>query len=103
MLKSKSNYFCFQCTYIEIDQVPHTYRTVLSRPAWLWGAEMGANEHGVCIGNEAVYTKESCSTDDGLIGMDYVRLVSLNQNIYMYREVCVSPLIVNGKETFIIA
>ena len=38
-------------TYIEVEQVKETYAFVLSRPTWLWGGEMGVNEHGVCIGN----------------------------------------------------
>ncbi|XP_049629409.1 secernin-3 [Suncus etruscus] len=63
-----------KCTYIEIDQVPETYAVILSRPAWLWGAEMGANEHGVCIGNEAVWGKEEVSKEEALLGMDLVRL-----------------------------
>ncbi|XP_030896348.1 secernin-3 isoform X3 [Leptonychotes weddellii] len=63
-----------QCTYIEIDQVPETYAVVLSRPAWLWGAEMGANEHGVCIGNEAVWGREEVCDEEALLGMDLVRL-----------------------------
>ena len=63
-----------QCTYIEIDQVPETYAVVLSRPAWLWGAEMGANEHGVCIGNEAVWGREKVCDEEALLGMDLVRL-----------------------------
>lgn len=46
---------------------------VLSRPAWLWGAEMGANEHQVCIGNEAVWGKESADGEEALLGMDLVR------------------------------
>ncbi|XP_006003582.1 secernin-3 [Latimeria chalumnae] len=62
------------CTYIEIEQVEKTYAVVLSRPAWLWGAEMGANEHGVCIGNEAVWGKEEISDEEALLGMDLVRL-----------------------------
>ncbi|CAJ1079409.1 secernin-3 [Xyrichtys novacula] len=63
-----------ECTYIEIEQSAHTYAVVLSKPAWLWGAEMGANEHQVCIGNEAVWGKESADGDEALLGMDLVRL-----------------------------
>uniref|UniRef100_UPI00398F3D59 secernin-2-like isoform X2 n=1 Tax=Pristiophorus japonicus TaxID=55135 RepID=UPI00398F3D59 len=63
-----------ECTYIEIEQVEKTYAVILSRPAWLWGAEMGANKRGVCIGNEAVWTKEPISEKEALLGMDLVRL-----------------------------
>ncbi|XP_012933245.1 secernin-2 isoform X1 [Heterocephalus glaber] len=63
-----------QCTYIEVDQVPKTHAVILSRPSWLWGAEMGANEHGVCIGNEAVWTKEPVRAGEALLGMDLLRL-----------------------------
>ncbi|XP_061547158.1 secernin-3 isoform X2 [Phycodurus eques] len=61
-------------SYIEIEQVSHTYAVVLSRPAWLWGAEMGANEHQVCVGNEAVWGRESAEGEEALLGMDLVRL-----------------------------
>ncbi|KAJ8416876.1 hypothetical protein AAFF_G00327540 [Aldrovandia affinis] len=63
-----------ECTYIEIEQAPHTYAVVLSRPAWLWGAEMGANEHQVCIGNEAVWGRQEVNDEEALLGMDLVRL-----------------------------
>ncbi|KAF3851878.1 hypothetical protein F7725_005233 [Dissostichus mawsoni] len=39
-----------ECTYIQIPQVEQTHAVVLSKPAWMWGAEMGANDQGVCIG-----------------------------------------------------
>lgn len=65
-----------QCTYIEIEQVPKTHAIVLSRPSWLWGAEMGANEHGVCVANEAVVTREPASESEALLGMDLVRWVA---------------------------
>ncbi len=61
-------------TWIDIPQAAQTFDVALSRPWWAWGAEMGANEHGVAIGNEAVFTKESLKGDDGLIGMDLLRL-----------------------------
>src|SRR5699024_1411693 len=60
-------------TWIEIDEVPRTNAVLLSRPWWMWGAEMGANEHGVTIGNPAVFTKEPLAKS-GLLGMDLVRL-----------------------------
>ncbi|XP_053554435.1 secernin-3 isoform X2 [Bombina bombina] len=63
-----------ECTYIKIEQVEKTYAVVLSRPSWLWGAEMGANEFGVCIGNEAVWGKEEIDDEEALLGMDLVRL-----------------------------
>ncbi|MCL4128011.1 UNVERIFIED_CONTAM: hypothetical protein GTU68_013282 [Idotea baltica] len=63
-----------QCTYIEIDQVAHTHAVILSKPSWMWGAEMGSNEHGVCIGNEAVWTKINADASEKLLGMDLVRL-----------------------------
>ena len=63
-----------RCTYIEIPQVRHTYAVLLSRPFWMWGAEMGANQHGVVIGNEAVFSKVPASKEKALLGMDLLRL-----------------------------
>lgn len=62
-----------RATYIAIDQVRHTNEIVISRPAWMWGAEMGANEHGLAIGNEAVFTRVPVE-ERGLLGMDLVRI-----------------------------
>ena len=62
------------CTYITIPQVRHTHAVLLCRPFWMWGAEMGANEHGVVIGNEAVHARTPPQEEKALIGMDLLRL-----------------------------
>ena len=62
------------CTYITIGQVARTHAVLLSRPFWIWGAEMGTNEHGLIIGNEAVYSKIAPQSDPALLGMDLLRL-----------------------------
>lgn len=62
-----------RATYIDVQQVRETRGVLLSRPAWMWGAEMGVSDAGVCIGNEAVFTKGAYGSD-ALTGMDLVRL-----------------------------
>ena len=57
-----------------MPQVEQTFEVLLCKPFWIWGAEMGANEHGVAIGNEALFTKVPYDKNPGLIGMDFLRL-----------------------------
>jgi hypothetical protein len=60
-------------TYLEIDQVPDRRGVILSKPAWCWGAEMGINDAGVAIGNEAIFSR-LVSRRKALLGMDLVRI-----------------------------
>jgi secernin len=62
-----------KCTYIEVPEARRTNAVLLFKPDWIWGAEMGVNEHGVAIGNEAVFTKAK-QGPDALTGMDLLRL-----------------------------
>ncbi|KUG02452.1 dipeptidase [hydrocarbon metagenome] len=62
-----------KCTYVEVEQSELTYEVFLLKPAWIWGCEMGSNEYGLNIGNEAVFTLEKYAKD-GLTGMDMIRL-----------------------------
>lgn len=61
------------CTYIDVPEVRATRRVLLCRPYWMWGAEMGVNDAGVAIGNEAVFTRAP-HAESGLTGMDLLRL-----------------------------
>lgn len=75
-------------TWSSIAQVLHTRAVLISQPWWMWGAEMGVNDAGVVIGNEAVFNRPSAARrpdkarpdvarpdhDSELLGMDLVRL-----------------------------
>src|SRR5882724_5262552 len=62
------------CTYITIPQVRHTHAVLLCRPFWIWGAEMGVNEHRVAIGNEGLHARSPAPQENALTGMDLLRL-----------------------------
>lgn len=63
----------FRAAHIVIPQVAQTYDAVISRSFWTWGGELGINEHGLAVGNEAVYSNvvPEC---DGLVVTDMLRL-----------------------------
>src|SRR5690606_6135752 len=62
------------CTYVSIPQVASTHAVLICRPYWIWGAEMGANEHGVVIGNEGLPARAGIPDVPALTGMDLIRL-----------------------------
>jgi secernin len=66
-----------RCTYISVSNSLGkdllTNAAILFKPSWMWGAEMGVNEKGLVIGNEAVFTREKVE-DNTLLGMDALRL-----------------------------
>lgn len=62
-----------RCTDQAIPQVATTYETLMSRPGWMWGCEMGVNAKGVAVANEAVFTRLPVA-DHGLLGTDLQRL-----------------------------
>ncbi|MEK1907053.1 MAG: C69 family dipeptidase [Pseudomonas sp.] len=63
-----------QTTYLRIPQTAERHGLILSQPSWLWGGEMGVNQRGVVIGNEAVFTRLTRKRGEALLGMDLLRL-----------------------------
>jgi dipeptidase len=83
-----------KCTIIEIPQVEETYACILSKPFQMWGAEMGTNEHGVVIGNEAVFTKVKIEKkNNGLTGMDLLRLALERSKTAAEALTCITSLL----------
>ena len=64
-----------RCTYVAVPQVAQTNGVLLCKPCWMWGAEMGVNDCGVAVGNEATWAATPPSRHRGLLGMDLVRLL----------------------------
>jgi len=61
-------------THLVIPQAPETHEVLLTKAFWTWGCEIGVNEHGLCMGEEAVFTTEMDEDQDGIIGPDLMRL-----------------------------
>ncbi len=65
----------FKATHVVIPQVAETYEFIMSKSFWTWGGEIGVNEHGVAIGNEAVFTTlQKEEKQDGLMVIDMLRI-----------------------------
>ena len=60
-------------THLTIPQAAHTHEVILDRSFWAWGGEIGCNEHGVAIGNEAAFSNQPADKD-GVIVLDLLRL-----------------------------
>ncbi len=56
-----------------VPQARHTHEVILDRSFWSWGGEIGCNEHGVAIGNEAAFSNQA-EAKDGVIILDLLRL-----------------------------
>jgi secernin len=61
-------------THRVIPQARETHEVLIDKSFWLYGGEIGVNEHGVAIGNEAVFSNRTCK-GDGVILIDLLRLM----------------------------
>ncbi|WP_426623493.1 C69 family dipeptidase [Leifsonia sp. McL0607] len=70
--------------YVTIPDVPTTAAHLGASPYWCWGHELGVNEHGVAIGNEALFTRAVAAgiaaerdgnpPEAGILGMELLRI-----------------------------
>jgi hypothetical protein len=61
-------------THRVIPQAAHTYEVLIDKSFWLYGGEIGVNQHGVAVGNEAVFSTIG-SDSDGVVLIDLLRLI----------------------------
>jgi secernin len=61
-------------THLVIPQADETFELILTKAFWTYGCEIGVNEFGLCMGEEAVFTTEMKEAGDGIIGPDLMRL-----------------------------
>jgi secernin len=61
-------------THLVIPQAAETYEIFLTKAFWTYGCEIGINEYGLAMGEEAVFTTEMDEEKDGLIGPDLMRI-----------------------------
>ena len=61
-------------THLVIPQAEETYEIILTKAFWTYGCEIGVNEYGLAMGEEAVFTTEMDEEKDGIIGPDLMRI-----------------------------
>ena len=61
-------------THLIIPQAEETYELLLTKAFWTYGCEIGVNEYGLAMGEEAVFTTEMKEEKDGIIGPDLMRI-----------------------------
>jgi len=61
-------------THLVIPQAEETYEILLTKAFWTYGCEIGVNEHGLSMGEEAVFTTQMEERKDGIIGPDLMRI-----------------------------
>lgn len=61
-------------THRMIPQAEETYEVFLTKAFWTYGCEIGVNEWGLSMGEEAVFTTEPVEAKDGIIGPDLMRI-----------------------------
>jgi len=62
-------------THRKIPQAKITYETILGRSFWAWGSELGANELGISVGNEAAFSNQT-NQNDGVCCLDLCRIAA---------------------------
>src|SRR5512136_2633791 len=61
-------------THLVIPQAEETYEILLIKAFWTYGCEIGVNEYGLAMGEEAVFTTEMKEEKNGIIGSESMRI-----------------------------